>query len=166
MSIPARIPVQTFWRGGKIHPQVVALLALGLGVSLILSAWRSLSREFAGVEKRAEAGYSPGYWVYLVPSNFLEGPVPPDSLVKKLTESGRRRVGISKVVYGEVREFQTISKGAFSPFIYLENERHLDLGVQWLFWGLISIGVSIFAFLSGQKPAPLEAETPEVPFEE
>lgn len=152
-------------RDGKIHPQVVALLALGLGVSLVLSAWRSLGREFSGVvvEKRAEASYSSSYWVYLVPPDLLNSPIAPDSLVKKMTESSRRRVGISRVVYGEIREFQTISKKAFSPFIYLEDERHLDLGVQWLFWGIISIGVSIFAFRSGRKIAQEEEKRTEIP---
>ncbi|NLI78469.1 MAG: hypothetical protein GX442_18770 [Candidatus Riflebacteria bacterium] len=144
------------------------MLALGLGVSLILSAWRSLGREFSGVvvEKRAEAGYSSSYWVYLVSSDFLKTPVAHESLVKKMTEAGRRRVGISRVVFGETRELQTISKAAFSPFIYLDEDRHLDLGVQWLFWGIISIAVSIFTFRSGQKPAPEEEESMEAPLAE
>lgn len=142
---------------GKIQPQVVAVILLTFGVSLLLSAYRSLGREFAGVviAKSTEAGFSSAFWVFLIPPEALQIASGTSDIPRTLQNAPRRRVGISRVVYGEVREMQSISKSAFSPFVFVDGERHLDLGLQWFAWGLICLVASIITYrLEGISMGP------------
>ncbi|RCK79554.1 MAG: hypothetical protein OZSIB_4308 [Candidatus Ozemobacter sibiricus] len=116
------------------------------------------------IAKSAETGFSSAFWVYLVSPETLQIASNPTDLTRSLQAAPRRRVGISRVVYGEVREMQTISKTAFSPYVFVEGERHLDLGLQWLAWGLICLAASVIAFrLEGLSLWPPSTPVPEPP---
>jgi len=140
--------VRRGWRSGKITPQVVALVVLVFSVSLTISAYRSLRREFSGVvvAKSYDAGFSNAYWIYLVPPEFIQAATSTAGLDEIFSRAPRRRVGVSRIVHDGSRELQTISKEAFSPFVFVETDRYLDLGTQWALWGIIGVASSIFTF--------------------
>ena len=150
-----------FFRSGKIGAQMLALLLLALSLGVILAAYRSLTRDFRGmvVSKITEEAVPPHFWVFLVSPGELQALASPTpGLCKDLLEQNpRRRVGISGIIFEQVLVGQTLGKAAFSPFVYVEDERYLDQGVYWGILGLLGIVLSIVVYRRvGEDPASPE----------
>lgn len=127
---------------GRIRIQLVALLLLGIAVSMIISAAKSLSREFVGlvVDTHAEDGLRSGYWLDLSVTAGLSPEESSAAFVNAIRGlQPTRRVGVSSMVYDYARPLHRVSKKAWSGFIYVEEERHIDLGIKWLIWGIIGL---------------------------
>ena len=140
-------------RAGKIRVQMVAIILLGISISFILSAYRSLSRDFDGVviNKSLDIGFSKTCWLFLVPKEVLGIASDSSEIITTLKgEKPARRVGVSGIIYDQVRLLQRVTKSSYSPFIYIEDERHLDLGIQWFLWGFFGIIAAIFAYRRGE----------------
>ena len=133
---------------GRIRVQAVAIIMLGLSVSMVLSAYRSLGREFSGMilGKSSEQGIAPSFWVYITDPELLKDEVAVGLSLRGGSTIPKRRVGVSKFVFEKAGVFQRISKASFSPFIKLDEETHLDLGLQWMTWGVFGIVASFFIF--------------------
>ena len=133
-------------RRGKISLQIIGILLLGLSVSFFLSAWRSLGRSFDGfiVRKAMDSEFSHAYWVYLVPiPETGNNPAGVAEFLRTIrADTPGRRVGVSSMLFEEARVGQRLVKGSFSPFLFLEETRFLDLGIQW---GLIGLGCLLVA---------------------
>ncbi|HEY9070568.1 MAG TPA: hypothetical protein VIV61_09935 [Candidatus Ozemobacteraceae bacterium] len=133
-------------RRGRIRIQLIAVLLLGIAISMMLSASRSLSREFDGliVDKLSEEGLRSAYWLDL--STQPDSPAQDPSTIALQAMKGslaRRRVGVSGMVFDQSRLLQRARKAAWSCFIYIDEERHIDLGLKWLAWGIIGLCAAI-----------------------
>jgi hypothetical protein len=164
-------------RAGRIRARLIAIILLGFGISLLLSAERSISRQFSGfvLEKGAHQEFGQGFWLRIsAPVTELTVLPPPDAegvasgpgapwLLDPLRS---RRVGVSRFIHKHAVPMQTIQKVAYSPFIFLDGERHIDLGVQWLLWGLLSIIIAALAYrraLQSPHHPPIEEVAVEDP---
>ncbi|MBF0500461.1 MAG: hypothetical protein HQM09_10035 [Candidatus Riflebacteria bacterium] len=142
-------------RSGRIPLQVVTILVLGISISFLMSGWRSLGRSFDGmiIDKASSNALMPGYWVYLAP--IPEGGVASASvaeMIRSIGQSGRGiRVGISELCHELARPMQRLTKERFSPFIHLEGEPYLDLGLQWVLIGIIGILASVLMYKQSKK---------------
>lgn len=134
---------------GMIRARVVALLLLILSVSMINSAYRSLSREFHGVviSKSLDEGISKAFWLFITPASLPETSTTGKTIIQNMLQNApTRRVGVSRLVYVDVHIFHEVSKTSFSPYIFVEGTRHLDLGLQWLTWGLLGCLASMLIY--------------------
>jgi len=130
-------------RSGRIRIQLIALLLLGIAISLFLSAGKSLSREFDGwiINKHAEDGLRSRCWLDLsVADGLTSRPDAPMTALQAMQgKLPLKRVGVSGMVYDQSSPLQRASKAAWSCFIYIDDERHIDLGLKWFIWGIIGI---------------------------
>lgn len=129
-------------RRGRIRTQLIALLLLGIAISMFLSASKSLSREFVGlvVDRHAEDGLRSGCWLDLSLTDGLTQEEVSTTFLNAIRGTQpTRRVGVSGMVYDQARPLHRVSKSAWSCFIYIEDERHIDLGIKWLIWGIICL---------------------------
>jgi len=112
----------------------------------MISSYRSISREFSGiiVNKKSNTGFlSERFWLYIIPQEQSENiPQVMDSLLEK--QSPGLRVGVSGVLYQSARISYKVLKKRFSPFIFLNSDRHIDLGIVWI---LLSIAAAIISFV-------------------
>jgi hypothetical protein len=146
-----------------------------LSISLIISAFRSLSREFNGVlikKSMSSAIVSSEYWLYLLPPEHLNIMGGEEGLTRALAiDEGKQlnlhRVGVSEVVYTQAQKLYTIEKESFSPFIVVQSQSFIDLGVNWFFFGIAGILLSIWMYRQTLKqPTPsnkYESEEIELP---
>lgn len=133
-------------RGGRIRVQLIAMMLLGIAISMFLSAGKSLSREFVGLvsDTHAEEGLRSGYWLDLAVTDGLSGEEASKAFLNAVRGTHpTRRVGVSSMVYDQAKPLYRISKEAWSPFIYIEEERHIDLGIKWLIWGIIGVCAAV-----------------------
>lgn len=127
-------------RSGKISLQLLGSVILIISVSFLLSAWKSLGRSFDGfiVQKTIDSRFSNDYWVLLV--SPPSGETRPEDVAEFLRGMGAapagRRVGVSGILFEEARPGQRLSKDSFSPFLFLEETRFLDMGIQWFLVGM------------------------------
>ncbi|HOT28396.1 MAG TPA: hypothetical protein PLU72_09415 [Candidatus Ozemobacteraceae bacterium] len=129
-------------RAGKIRVQLIAMMLLGIAISMFISAGKSLSREFVGLvtDTREEEGLRSAYWLDLAVTDGLSGEEASKAFLKAVRGTHpTRRVGVSSIVFGQAKPLYRVSKEAWSPFIYIEEERHIDLGIKWLIWGIIGV---------------------------
>jgi len=134
---------QTMSRSGRIRIQLIALLLLGIAISLFLSSAKSLSREFDGwiIDTHADEGLRSGYWLDLSIADGLARKPDPSAAALQAMQGKLplKRVGVSGMVYNQARPFQRATKAAWSCFIYIDEDRHIDLGIKWFIWGIIGI---------------------------
>lgn len=148
-------------RAGRIHLSFVALALLILAVSLCLSAWRSLGRQFSGrvVFKVRNAGLIDSHLLYLAPAGepfpvasheaaSAAAPVPagggrPVAPPVQPPLAGTPAYGVSSVVYEHAEIGDLARKDRHSPWIWLGEQRHLDLGVHWMFLGVLGVAAAL-----------------------
>lgn len=129
-------------RAGKIRVQLIAMMLLGIAISMFISAGKSLSREFVGLvtDTHEEEGLRSAYWLDLAVTDGLSGEEASKAFLNAVRGTHpTRRVGVSSMVYGQAKPLYRVSKEAWSPFMYIEEERHIDLGIKWLIWGIIGV---------------------------
>jgi hypothetical protein len=147
------LPEQLKERHGKVKIRVFALLLMLVSCSIIISAYRSLSRDFSGVviRKTATSGIaSTQYQLHLLPvgSNF-----DPELLKKALSDPGfpLQRVGVSAFVYEQAQTMESVDKDAMSVKIMVGDSAFIDLGFFWIMCGLAGILISIWMYLQTCK---------------
>jgi hypothetical protein len=162
-------------RAGKIKIRIFALLLLILSCGIMISAYRSLSREFSGivVKKQSSPGFSSNnYWLYLAAEPLTLNSSDTTLLDSLLSEQGfenssaLNRVGVSSVVYEESSELTIVKKKSMSPFINVQNSSHIDLGINWLLMSLAGIFLSIWMYrqtLKSRNNEKYESEDLEIP---
>lgn len=150
-------------KAGKIKIRIFAILLLGLSVSGLLSAYRSISREFHGIvlKKHSTANR---YWLELFPtSKDTTFPLDNEQIVLALTNKiTGTRVGVSSVVYKQIRSADTVSKLRFSQYVTIDDERYIDLGVMWFIYSVIGIIISFLMYKQTTKPSKLNKEPEEI----
>ncbi|HOY67755.1 MAG TPA: hypothetical protein PLP29_12775 [Candidatus Ozemobacteraceae bacterium] len=145
-------------RRGRIRIQLVAVLLLGIAISMFLSAARSLSREFDGliVDKLSEEGLRSAYWLDLSAQVGSLSQDPSSIALQAMQGSlARRRVGVSGMVHDQSRLLQRARKAAWSCFIYVDEERHIDLGLKWLAWGIIGLCAAVIIHRKTRDPGSI-----------
>lgn len=141
-------------RAGKIKTRVFALLLLMLCCGMLISAFRSMGREFSGtvIRKAAIPGItSTQYHLYLLPSSEATSP---EVILKALANPDQplQRVGVSAVAYAEAQELVTVEKKSYSFIIDIAGSQRIDLGLFWLFLGLAGLCGSFWMYLQTLKP--------------
>lgn len=139
-------------RPGGIKTRVFALLLLILSCSLIISAFRSLNREFSGlvIRKTSASGIaSDQYWLMLLPMTDSQTAKSVDPLILNAMSDENyplHRVGVSSFVYEEAQHLSVISKEKFSPMIGVNDINLIDLGVNWMLMGFGGILLSLWMY--------------------
>ncbi len=144
-GLPLR-PVHRSPRSGRIRVQLIATMLLGIAISMFISAGKSLSREFVGLvaDTHAEEGLRSAYWLDLAVTDGLSGEEASKAFLNAVRGTHpTRRVGVSSMVFDQAKPLYRVSKEAWSPFIYIEEERHIDLGIKWLIWGIIGVCAAV-----------------------
>ncbi len=134
---------------------LVALVLLVLGVSLVLSGTRSLRRSFDGfvLHKVENTGLLNSYVLYLVDQPDQSTVAVPAGVINVLATA--RMVGVGNMVYADAQVGIKVRKDPDSPWIWLESERYLDLGVRWILMGLFWAVLSLI--VARQATAPTES---------
>jgi len=101
-------------RSGKIKTRVFALMLLMLSCGMIISAARSLGREFSGtmIRKSSTPGItSTQYHLFLLPAEVASSS---ESILQALSNPDQplQRVGVSALAYAEAQELEFIEKKA------------------------------------------------------
>lgn len=131
---------------GKIKIRLFAIVLLGISISGMISSYRSISREFSGiiVNKKSDTGFlSERFWLYIIPQDKSEN-IPHDMNLLLEKQTPGLRVGVSGVLYQSARISYKVFKKRFSPFVFLNSERHIDLGIVWI---LLSMAAAIISFV-------------------
>ncbi len=141
-------------RSGKIKTRVFALMLLMLSCGMIISAARSLGREFSGtmIRKSSTPGItSTQYHLFLLPTEIASSS---ESILQALSNPDQplQRVGVSALAYAEARELEFIEKKAYSFMIKVADSNCIDLGLFWMLMGLAGICGSIWMYLQTMKP--------------
>jgi len=132
-------------RSGKIKTRIFALILLMLSCSMLISAFRSVGREFSGIVVKRTT--SPGiistqYYLHLRPDSAS---LSQNEVIDTLTERDQpsQRYGVSAIVYEQAQLFEKVSKSSFSFFISVSGENFFDLGLLWLLMGLAGIVIAM-----------------------
>lgn len=136
-------------RSGKVKTRVFALILMLFSCSILISAYRSLSREFIGavIRKTATTGIaSTHYQLHLLP---ISGNFNPETLNKALADLDYplQRVGVSAMVFEQAQTLETVEKKSLSLRILVGGSYFLDLGLFWLLSGIAGILISIWMHL-------------------
>ncbi|MDN5280473.1 MAG: hypothetical protein PWR01_4438 [Clostridiales bacterium] len=134
---------------------------------MLISAFRSLGREFSGivVRKNSSQGVtSTQYWLFLIPESEIETRSGSEAIINALIDDPQsnlsdtdllyQRVGVSSVVYTEAQNLTKVEKNAFSPFISVQSRTFIDLGINWFIFGLAGILLSVWMYLQTLKRPP------------
>lgn len=62
-----------------------------------------------------------------------------------------QRVGVSAIVFNDAKPLSRIEKGVLSPFIKVDSQSFIDLGINWLLFGLAGILLSIWMYVQTLK---------------
>ena len=140
-------------KSGKIKIRIFAILLLGLSVSGLMSAYRSISREFHGIVLKKQA-VANRYWLTLFPTNKNSNfPLENEQIVLALTNKiPGTRVGVSNVVYKQIRSADIVSKVRFAPYVTIGSDKYIDLGVMWFIYSIIGIIISLVMYVQTTKP--------------
>lgn len=143
-------------RSGKIKTRVFALLLLMLACGMMISAFRSLGREFSGaiIRKTSTPGItSTQYHLFLLPTSDTSSP---ETILAALANPDQplQRVGVSALTFAEVDVLEPIDKRAFSFMINVAGGRCLDLGLFWMLMGIAGACGAIWMYLQTLKPGP------------
>lgn len=143
-------------RSGKIKTRVFALLLLMLSCGMLISAFRSLGREFSGtmIRKISTPGItSTQYHLFLLPSSLASSS---STILEALSnqEQPLQRVGVSALAFAEAQELESISKDEFSLMINVGSSKFFDLGLFWMLMGIAGICGAVWMYLQTMKPGP------------
>lgn len=141
-------------RAGKIKTRVFALLLLMLSSGMVISAFRSMGREFSGtvIRKTATPGItSTQYHLFLLPTSETTNS---ETVLKALAnpEQPLHRVGVSAVAYAEAQELVTVEKKSYSFIITVAGSKRIDLGLVWLLLGFAGVCGSFWMYLQTLQP--------------
>jgi len=150
-----------------------ALLLLLLSGSILISSYRSLAREFSGTlikKSLSEGATSTQYWLFLLSDKDLTTNAGKNAVINALGTEGQidytgelQRVGVSAIVFNEVKMLNRVEKAAFSPYVKVESQVFIDLGINWLLFGLAGIILAIWMYAQTAKPEVAESEELEIP---
>lgn len=145
---------RTGGRSGKIKTRVFALLLLMLSCGMLISAFRSLGREFSGtvIRKTVTHGItSTQYHLFLLPISETNTS---DVILKALAdqEAPLHRVGVSALAFAEAQELETVEKKSYSFKIMIAGNQCLDLGLFWLILGLAGMLGACWMYMQTLKP--------------
>ena len=129
-------------KSGKIKTRIFAFILLVLSLSLLLTSYKSLNREFKGiiVKKSSSSGLTKThYWLSILPEDMINASDTEAILNALSANNSPQRIGVSEIVHTEARPFNLVSKKRLSPFILLGETKHIDLGVLWFIFGLAGI---------------------------
>lgn len=150
-------------RRGSIRIQLVAIVVLLLSMVLLMSSYRSLSRDFDGivVTKDTEDALPPQFWVKIAP---LEGTDPlvgwtAESIDALLARGDSRRVGISGVVFEKLHFGSRLQKAAFSPLVLADGDSFLDQGIIWGILAVLGVFASIFIYRASRSPREADSDS-------
>lgn len=158
----------TLNRSGKIKTRVFSLILLMLSCSMMISAYRSLGREFSGVVVKRTT--SPGitstqYYLHLRPDS---SDISRQEVIAALTERDQpsQRYGVSAIVYEQAQLFEKVSKNSFSFFIIVGGENYFDLGLFWMLMGLAGAIIAVLMHIqtierrTGSRYLPEDIDIP------
>lgn len=152
---------------GKIKVRVFALILLVLSCGNIVSAFRSIKREFSGlsIRKATTSGIiSNHYRLYLLNTDKNPASQEFQALLKKILADDSyplRPVGVSRMVYNGTSILTKVSKKAYTPFITVEDDKYFDKGVVWMIFGLSGIFLSFWMYSQTAKQNTPEANEQE-----
>ncbi len=132
-------------RAGKVKTRIFALVLLMLSCSMLISAYRSLGREFSGiVVKRTSSPGITSNQYYLHLRTDVKTLTRTD-VIETLTEKEQpsHRYGVSVLLYEQAQLFEDVSKQSFSFFIVVGGEKFFDLGLLWMLMGIAGIVIAI-----------------------
>ncbi len=158
----------TLNRSGKIKTRIFALILLMLSCSMLISAYRSLGREFSGiVVKRTTSPGITSTQYYLHLRTDIEK-LSQHEVIAALTESDQpsHRYGVSAIVHEQAQLFESVSKKSLSFFIVVGGENYFDLGLLWLLMGLAGIAIALvmhFQTLDKRTGPKYQSEDLEIP---
>lgn len=143
-------------RSGKIKTRIFALLLLILACGMMISAFRSLGREFSGtmIRKSSDPGItSTQYHLFLLPANMSASST---SVLEALANPNQtlQRVGVSSLAYAEAQELESVEKSAYSLMIKIGESKFLDLGLFWMLMGIAGLCGAIWMYQQTLKPGP------------
>ncbi len=155
-------------RSGKIKTRIFALILLMLSCSMLISAFRSLSREFSGivVKRSTSPGITSTQYLYLRSDDI---DLSQNDVIAALTENDQpssQRYGVSAIVYEQAQLFEVVSKKSFSFFIVVGGESFFDQGLLWLLMGLAGIAIALvmhFQTLDKRTGPKYQSEELEIP---
>ena len=141
-------------RAGKIKTRIFAMILLILSCSMLLSAGRSLGREFSGtvIRKSQNQGIAlTQYYLHIMPDS---PDVTPESLIKALSdeETPLQRIGVSSVVYVESEILGRVSKNTSALNIAVNDNLFIDLGVFWMIMAIAGIAIAFWMYGQTLKP--------------
>ncbi|MFZ5952115.1 MAG: hypothetical protein ACOYXC_15530 [Candidatus Rifleibacteriota bacterium] len=144
-----------------------------LSSSILISSYRSLAREFNGTlikKSSSEGATTTQYWFFLLSDKDLTTPEGKNAVLNALSTEGQieysgelQRVGVSSIVFNEAKTLNRVEKAAFSPFVKVENQVFIDLGINWLLFGLAGIILAVWMYVQTAKPGAAESEELEIP---
>ncbi len=144
------------------------IMSCGIGIS----AYRSLGRQFSGFLIRktfATGAASNQYWLFLLPQSELASNSGEAAVISTMTpdqqaeyEGDLQRVGVSAIVYNEAQSLNRVEKAAFSPFINVESQTYIDLGLNWLVFSLAGLVLSIWMYFQTLKKVPGDTDSEEI----
>lgn len=141
-------------RSGKIKTRIFALVLMIFSCSILISGYRSINREFAGVliRKTAAAGIaSTQYQLHLLP---MTGDFNTELLNKAITDLNYplQRVGVSALAYEQAQSLESVEKKSMALTITVDDGTFIDLGFSWILAGIAGIIISIWMYLQTLKP--------------
>jgi len=155
-------------RSGKIKARIFALILMMLSCSMLISAYRSLSREFSGivVKRTTTAGMASNQYYLHLKTDVID--LSQAEVINTLTEKEQpsQRHGVSAVVYEQAQLFENVSKQSFSFFITVGGEKYFDLGLLWMLMGLAGIAISLTMHFQTRNPktgARYQSEDIDIP---
>ncbi|PKL42163.1 MAG: hypothetical protein CVV41_15405 [Candidatus Riflebacteria bacterium HGW-Riflebacteria-1] len=155
-------------KSGKIKTRIFALVLLMLSCSMLIAAYRSISREFSGmvVKRTTTVGVTSNQYFLHLKSDLSN--LSRAEIINTLTENARsaQRFGVSAVVYEKAQLFEHVAKNSFSVFISVGGENFFDLGLLWMLMGFGGLAISLFMHYQTMNPrtgARYQSEDIDVP---
>ena len=139
-----------------------------LSCSMLIAAYRSISREFSGmvVKRTTTVGVTSNQYFLHLKSDLSN--LSRAEIINTLTENARsaQRFGVSAVVYEKAQLFEHVAKNSFSFFISVGGEYFFDLGLLWMLMGFGGLAISLFMHYQTMNPrtgARYQSEDIDVP---
>ncbi len=154
---PSLTPAKSRPRG-NIRVQLIALTVLCLSIALLLSSYRSLSRQFDGlvIHKATEDALPPQFWANIAPSDEATSLATwtAEHIDNLVNQGNARRVGVSGVVYEKLHFGSRLQKSSFSPLVVVDGDSFLDQGVIWGILALMGVVASVFVWRATKAEMP------------
>lgn len=154
-----------FGKNGVIKVRIFAFILLVISCCLVLSALKSIKREFKGrVIFKETSGqiFASLYDLYIIPEKASDtGELSEFKNVK--TVSGKRfskppfnlnvkNVGVSAMVFENADFMCKIRKNKYSPFVYVNEVKFFDKSLFWIIWAMICTIMALVIYFQTLKP--------------